>query len=104
MKTVLLVVTVLLLCTSLRGQDNATILLPLGVFQRGGAFGSLWQTELAIRNTTSDQITISHAGALCSITCPFPAFQLSSGSSLLVTNPFNEPLISSYSGPAGLTK
>ncbi len=78
--------------------DDATVLLPLGLFRTPGAFGSLWQTELSIKNTNAAAIQISHAGSQCSIVCPFPTFELSSGKSIAVDNPVNEQLVASTSG------
>lgn len=88
----------LAVCGTLTAADDSTVLLPLGLFHVPGAFGSVWQTELAIRNTGAETLEVTHAGSQCSIVCPFPVFELTSGQSLLIKNEENEPLVASTSG------
>ncbi len=97
MRKLFVVVLALLPLTAL-AADDATILVPLGMFRTPGAFGSLWQTELAVRNGADQDVSIVHAGSLCTITCPFPAIELHPGAAVLLTNPFNQTLLASQSG------
>src|SRR5712692_10369782 len=89
--------TVILFCTSVASAfatDDLRVLLPVGLVHFNGAFGSVWESELTIKNATQADAHIGSAADLCVLAaCVFPGIQLDAGQTRLFSDPFNSSLV-----------
>ena len=88
----------ILLAVSAVAADDSTIMLPLGLVHLNGAYGSVWETELVIKNAGQQEVQIGNAGDLCSITCPFVPIRISPNEAVILSDSFNSSLLASAAG------